>query len=329
MVRRIRVLILITALLASLGACGQQPTAATPAGSLLAGETLAPVNPALITGPIEITGSSTVYPLTARIAEEFHGEGSRAEIDVKITGTGGGFRSFCNGDPVDLVNASRPITDEEAVACRAAGREPLGFQVGVDALAVVVSNQNSFVESLSFTQLASIFSGQARRWRELDPSYPDEPINVFSPGVDSGTFDYFVEVILDGDEALTPAIPGVVLSEDDTELLRGIENDPYAVGYFGYAYYRDDDQALRAVGVDGGSGAVLPGETSVADGSYPLARPLFIYTGAQTLTQNAAVAAFVSYYLQIVNDVIADVGYFAVPETALGKAQQELVAALR
>jgi phosphate binding protein len=296
---------------------------------LLAGETLAPIEPAMIVGPVEITGSSTVYPLTARIVEEFHGEGSRAQIDVKVTGTGGGFRSFCNGDPVDIVNASRPITDAEVASCRAVGREPLGFQVGVDALAVVVSHQNAFVEALTFAQLNAIFSGQARSWRDVDPSYPDAPIHVFSPGTDSGTFDYFVAEVLDGDTARIPTIPGVVLSEDDTELLRGIEDDPSAIGYFGYAYYHGDAARLRAVAVDGGRGAVLPGEASAADGSYPLARPLFVYTSEQTLEQSSAVAAFVSYYLQSAGDVVNEVGYFPVPSDILSAAQQELVAALR
>lgn len=170
MARRFRLLTLVSALTLALAACGQQPAPVTPATSLIAGETLAPVDPAMITGPIEITGSSTVYPLTAKIAEEFHADGSRAQIDMKVTGTGGGFRSFCNGDDVDIVNASRPITDDEAAACRAAGREPLGFQVGVDALAVVVNNQNTFVEALTFEQLAAIFAGEARRWRDVDPA---------------------------------------------------------------------------------------------------------------------------------------------------------------
>lgn len=201
--------------------------------------------------------------------------------------------------------------------------------MGIDALAVVVSNQNTFVEMLSFEQLAAIFSGQARRWREVDAAYPDAPISIFSPGVDSGTFDYFVEAVLDGDAAALPALPGAVLSENDTELLSGIEEDPYAIGYFGFAYYQGDTERLRAVALDAGPGPVEPGAASVGDGTYPLARPLFIYTDAQTLTQRPAVAAFVSYYLQSVGDVIADVGYFPVPEATLSAAQRDLVAAIQ
>jgi len=326
MLRYIR--LITVALTLALAACGQA-TPSTPATSLLAGEALAPIDPATISGPIEITGSSTVYPLTARIAEEFHAEGSPAQIDIKVTGTGGGLRSFCNGDDVDIVNASRPITDDEIAACRTVERDPVGFQVGVDALAVVVHPENTFVEALTFAQLASIFRGEAIRWSEVDPSYPDEPIAVYSPGVDSGTFDYFVDEVLGGDGAPLESLAGAVLSEDDTELVRGIEGNPNAIGYFGYAYYQAEGDLLRAVPIDGGGGPVAPGEGAVTDGSYPLARPLFVYTSAQTLQQHPAAAAFLSYYLQSVADVVADVGYFSMPEAALGAAQQELVAALR
>lgn len=329
MVRPIRLLALLAVLALALAACGPQPAAPPTTTSLIAGDGLAPVTPALISGPIAITGSSTVYPLTARIVEDFAAEGSPAQIEIKITGTGGGFRSFCNGDPVDLVNASRLITAEESAACQAAGREPLGFQVGVDALAVVVSNQNAFLETITFAQLAQIFSGQVRRWNELDPTFPDAPIAIFSPGVDSGTFDYFVEEVLGGDEALIPAIPNVVLSESDTELLQGIENDPNAIGYFGYAYYQNDQERLRALAVDGGSGAIIPNAETVSQNSYPLARPLLIYVDARQLDQSPAAAAFVSYYLQTVGEVVADVGYFPIPEATISQAQRDLVAALR
>lgn len=320
-----------TLLLLALLLVGCTPAAPTvaPATSLITDEALALVEPATVSGPIEITGSSTVYPLTARMAEEFAAEGSPAQIDIKITGTGGGLRSFCNGDPVELINASRPINADEVAACRANGREPVGFQVGIDALAVVVNPANSFVQALSYGQLAAIFSGRARTWAELDPSFPAEPIAIYSPGVDSGTFDYLVEAILDGDESLIPAIPGVVLSEDDTELVRGIEENPNAIGYFGFAYYLAEGDRLRAVSIDGGSGPVAPGAASVADSSYPLARPLFVYTSPEVLGDHPAAAAFLSYYLQTVEELIGEVGYFPPSATTLTEAQQALVAALR
>jgi phosphate binding protein len=322
---RVLLIVLLTALFVS--ACGAP--ASSPASSLIAGEALAPVQPATVNGPIEITGSSTVYPLTARIAEEFHAEGSPAQIDIKITGTGGGMRSFCNGDLVDIVNASRPITDEEISACNAVGRDPIGFQVGIDALAVVVNPQNQFVESLTVAQLGQIFSGTASSWNDIDPNYPAQPIAIFSPGTDSGTFDYFVEEVLADDADALANLPGALLSEDDTELVRGIEANPNAIGYFGYAYYAAEGAALRAVPIDAGAGPVAPGPDSVADGSYPLARPLFVYTSRRDLEEQPAAAAFLSYYLQTVPEVISAVGYFPVPESTLRTAQQELVAALR
>jgi phosphate binding protein len=326
---RYRAAVILVVLGLALAACGGQTAVTTPPSGLVANGLLLPIDPATVNGPIEITGSSTVYPLTARIAEEFAAEGSRAEIDIKITGSGGGIRSFCNGDPVDIVNASRPITVEEIAACRSVGREPIGFQVGVDALAVVVNPANTFVQALSYAQLEQIFTGAVSTWNQVDPSYPAEPIAVFSPGVDSGTFDYFVEVVLNDNAAALENLPGAVLSEADTELVTGIEANPNAIGYFGYAYFQAEGDLLRAVPIDGGVGAVAPGADTVADGSYPLARPLFVYTSARDLEQHPAAAAFLSYYLQVVNEVIAEIGYFPMPAPSLAAAQRSLVAALQ
>jgi phosphate transport system substrate-binding protein len=328
MKRGLQGIVLIIGLI-MLASCTPTSVGQQPGIALLEGGTLAAIDPATVGGPLEITGSSTVYPLTTRITEEFAAAGSPAEIDIKFTGTGGGFRSFCNGDPVDIVNASRAINDREIAACRAVGREPIGFPVGIDALAVVVHPQNTFVQSLSFTQLAAIFSGTARSWRDVDPTYPDQPIAVFSPGVDSGTFDYFVETIFAGDESQIPATPGVVLSEDDTELVRGIEERPNAIGYFGYAYFQREGERLRAIPIDSGAGPVAPGAETVGNNTYPLARPLFIYTSIDQLKTNTTTAAFMSYYLQTASDVVAEVGYFPIADTLRNEAQQQLVAALQ
>ncbi|RRR72965.1 MAG: PstS family phosphate ABC transporter substrate-binding protein [Candidatus Viridilinea halotolerans] len=318
-------------LLILLVGCGgpSAPEAVAPTPSLLGSDGLALVDPATVSGGIEITGSSTVYPLTARMAEDFAADGSSAQIDIKITGTGGGLRSFCNGDPFELINASRMINEEEISACRAQGREPVGFQVGIDALAVVVNPANRFVDALNYAQLAAIFSGQAQTWADLDPTFPAEPIAIYSPGVDSGTFDYFVEAILDGESSQLLDLPGALLSEDDLELVQGIEENANAIGYFGFAYYFAESERLRAVPIDGGSGSVVPGADSVADGSYPLARPLFLYTSPNVLRDHPAAAAFLSYYLQHVDEVIAEVGYFPVSSAVTASSQQALVQALR
>jgi ABC-type phosphate transport system substrate-binding protein len=191
-----------------------------------------------------------------------------------------------------------------------------------------VNPQNSFAQSLSFGQLAQIFSGAARSWDQVDPSFPAQPIRVFSPGTDSGTFDYFVEIVLDGEGDSLANLEGAVLSEDDNELARGIEGDPNAIGFFGYAYVQQEGELLRAVAIDAGQGAVAPGADTVSDGSYPLARPLFVYSSPRDLKVHPAAAAFLSYYLQNVNDVIDSVGYFPATDATLAEAQQLLIAAL-
>jgi len=327
--RTIRITLLAAVLLlgALLSGCGAVATA-EPRG-LVAGDDLAPIDAATVDGMITVTGSSTVYPLTAEVANDFAEEGARVQIDVRRTGTGGGFRSFCNGDDVQIVNASRPITAEEQAACTAAGRVPVGFAVGMDALAVVVNSQNTWVEALTFAQLRAIFSGQARSWADVDPSYPAAPIAVYSPGVDSGTFDYFVERVFDGDDEPLQQVPGAVLSEDDVELRTGIEANPNAIGYFGYAYYQGAQGRLRAIAIDGGQGAVAPSADTVQNGSYPFARPLYIYTSEQLLHERPEVAAFVSYYLQHVDSVIEAVGYFPSAEETRLEARRALVDAVQ
>jgi phosphate transport system substrate-binding protein len=311
-----------------LSACGGS-AALTSSEALIANGELVAFAPRAVTGTIAATGSSTVYPLTLRMAREFRNAGSPAEVGIGLTGTGAGFRAFCGGAPVDLVNASRAISDEEAAACRAVGREPIGFQIGIDALAVVVPQSNTFVKSLTFAQLKQIFSGQTRTWAELDPSYPPVEIAVFSPGADSGTFDFFVDQVLDGDDQAILNTPGVVTSEDDEVLLKGIVANPYAIGYFGYAYYKAEPGRLRALAIDSGSGPVAPTQGTAQSGSYPLSRPLFLYSSQEILREKPQVAAFVSYYLRFVELQIDDVGYFTASRTIGAQTRADLVAVLQ
>ncbi len=318
-------LLLVAALLS---ACGATP-ALTSSEALVVNGELAVFSPRTVTGPIAATGSSTVYPLTLRMAREFRNAGSPAEVGIGLTGTGAGFRAFCGGAPVDLVNASRAISDEETAACRAVGREPVGFQIGIDALVVVVPQTNTFLNSLSFEQLKQIFSGAVRTWAELDPSYPPVEIAIFSPGADSGTFDFFVEQVLDGDDQSLLNIPGLVTSEDDEALLKGIVANPYAIGYFGYAYYKAEPGRLRALAIDGGNGPVAPAQGTAQSGSYPLSRPLFIYSSQEILREKPQVAAFVSYYLQFVDLQIDDVGYFTASRATSAQARADLAALLQ
>jgi phosphate transport system substrate-binding protein len=206
---------------------------------------------------------------------------------------------------VDIANASRAIKDEEAANCANIGREPVEFRVGTDALAVVVSSENDFLTDVSFEQLALIFS-TATNWSDVDPSWPNEPIQRFSPGTDSGTFDYFVEVIFAKDEAPILASAGTQFSEDDNVLVQGVEGSPYAIGYFGYAYYQENQGALKHLSVKG----VEPSQETVDAATYPLARPLFLYSTAEIMNEKPQVAAFIHFYLTYVNEEISDVGYF-------------------
>lgn len=275
------------------------------------------IDPASVSGNIIIAGSSTVYPLTERMAELFKKDGFGGQITIDSIGTGAGFERFCKAGETDIANASRPIKKEETENCAAIGRTPIEFRVGTDALAVVVSAENNFVENLTKAQLADIFSGKVKKWSEVDPSFPDQPIQLFSPGTDSGTFDYFVEVIFDKDpQPILSANPQ--LSEDDNVLAKGVEGSPYAIGYFGYAYYASDRGKLRAVKIEG----VEPTEETAESGTYPLARPLFIYSDAKIMKEKPQVNAFINFYLTYVDEEIKEVGYFPASDDALNEARQ-------
>ncbi|MBI1880399.1 MAG: PstS family phosphate ABC transporter substrate-binding protein [Chloroflexi bacterium] len=272
------------------------------------------VNPLEVTGDIIAAGSSTVFPLTERMAERFQDEGYAGNITVDSIGTGAGFERFCVAGETDISNASRAIKDEEVASCQAIGREPIEFRVGTDALAVVVSQENDFLTDVTKEQLAHIFS-DAEKWSDVDPSWPAEPILRFSPGTDSGTFDYFVEAVMDkayvkdaeadkgkGEEAILQAA-NLQLSEDDNVLVQGVEGSPYAIGYFGYAYFNANQGKLKALSIEG----VEPTGETAENGKYPLARPLFIYSDAKIMAEKPQVASFINFYLEYVNEEISDV----------------------
>jgi phosphate binding protein len=272
------------------------------------------VDPLAVIDNIVVAGSSTVFPLTERIADLFNQDGFAGTVTVDSVGTGAGFERFCVNTETDISNASRPIRPEEVEACRANGLEPLGFFVAIDALAITVSAENDFVDSLTLEQLAQIYSGEAATWSDLNPEWPDEAIRLFSPGSDSGTYDYFVEAIFDEDEAPIQNAPGIQFSEDDNVLVLGVEGSPYAVAYFGYAYFQENQDLLRAVPIEG----VTPSEETGITGEYPLSRPLFIYSAPTVLTQKPQVAAFINYYLQNANSQLGpesdQIGYIPTGE---------------
>ena len=280
---------------------------------------LAMYAPDAVSGDIVTAGSSTVFPLSERMKQRFEEEGFTGNLTVDSIGSGAGIERFCVAGETDIANASRAIRDTEIESCAALTppRTPVEFQVGIDALAVVVSSENDFVEDVTLAELAQIFS-TATNWSDVRPEWPAEPIQRFSPGTDSGTFDYFVEAVMtpgfgDGAEAGEAAIlesEGTQFSEDDNVLVQGVQGSPYAIGYFGYAYYQENASTLKALSVDG----VAPTAETAESGEYPISRPLFIYSDATIMQEKPQVASFIWFYLNNVNDEILDVGYFPVSE---------------
>lgn len=308
---------------------GAEPT--TAATEAPAEDPTAMYAPDAVTGDIVTAGSSTVFPLSERMKQRFEEEGFSGNITIDSVGTGAGFERFCVAGETDISNASRPIKDSEAESCAAlaTAREPIGFQVGIDALAMTVSKENTWLTDVTREELAAIFS-TAANWSDVRAEWPAEPIQRFSPGTDSGTFDYFVEAVMGpanpgadgkadlakGEEAILNAA-NIQFSEDDNVLVQGVEGSEFAIGYFGYAYYQENADRLNILSVEG----VEPTAETAESGEYALARPLFIYSDAAIMQEKPQVAAFILFYLENVGNEILDVGYFPVSE---GKAQENL-----
>jgi len=308
-----------------------EPTTAPEPTVAPTADPMAMYAPDAVSGDIITAGSSTVFPVTERMAELFQQEGYTGNITVDSIGTGAGFERFCKTGETDISNASRAIKDSEKEACAAIGREPLEFRVGTDALAVVVSAENDFLTALTKEQLGKIYSGEFATWDQVDAAYPAEAIIIYSPGADSGTFDYFIEAVvgplfknaegkadLAAGEAALLGLEGAQFSEDDNVLVQGVEGSPYAIGYFGYAYFAENSGALKAVAIEG----VEPSEATVNDVSYPLARPLFIYSTAKIMQEKPQVAAFIYFYLTNLADNIVDIGYFPAPAADMDGAME-------
>lgn len=267
-----------------------------------------------LSGSINADGSSTVFPVTQGVAEEFGREHPDVQITVGFSGTGGGFEKFCSGD-TQISNASRPIKDEEVAACEEAGIEFTEFRVAIDGLSVVVNPANDWVDCLTMDQLTAMFGPESTvtTWADVDPSWPDEDIGFYIPGTDSGTFDYFTETV--GGESGATRTEGLVTSEDDNVLVTGIEGDQYGIGYFGYAYYSENQDRLKVLGIDSGSGCVEPNDETVQGVTYePLSRPLFIYVNNAMLAEQPELAAFVEYYFTDGLIVVPEVGYVPYPD---------------
>lgn len=257
---------------------------------------------------VRIDGSSTVFPITEALAEEFMAETRGAvRVTVATSGTGGGFRRFCTGD-IAIADASRPITESEREQCGGAGIEPIELPVAYDGLSVVTNPANEFVECLTVDELRRIWEpgSTVQTWSDIRPEWPDTEIHLYGPGTNSGTFDYFTEAIV-GEQDASRA--DYTASEDDNMLVQGVAGDPDGLGYFGYAYYEESRGRLKLVSVDGGSGCVQPTPETIESGTYaPLSRPLFIYVSAAAL-ERPEVQQFLRFYMENAAQLVPDVGY--------------------
>jgi phosphate transport system substrate-binding protein len=312
----------LAALVGGLAACaGSQDTATAPAEGEATEETGSE-----LTGSIAIDGSSTVFPISEAMAEEFQVANPGVQITVGASGTGGGFEKFCNGE-TQISDASRPVKPEEIEACAENGIEMIEVPVATDALTVVVNPENDWVECMTIDELNTIWSPEAQgtvtNWNQVNPEYPDAPLTLFGPGTDSGTFDYFTEVV-NGEEGASRG--DYTASEDDNVLVQGVVGDVNSMGYFGYAYYFENQDQMKAVGIDGGSGCVEPSEEAVLAGEYtPMSRPLFIYVSKQALESDPAVKAFVDFYLDPANkEYVAETGYVTLSDEKYSESQNKV-----
>jgi phosphate transport system substrate-binding protein len=279
-----------------------------------------------LSGSITSDGSSTVFPIMEALAEEFGLQAGGVQMTVDVSGTGGGFERFCNGE-TDLSNASRSIREDEIEACATNGVSYYEFEIAYDGISIVVNPENDWVTCLTVDQLNQIWAPDSTvtNWSDLDPSWPAEAIALYGPGTDSGTFDYFTGEI-NGEEGASRT--DYTPSEDDNVLVEGVAGDKNALGYFGFAYYEQNQDRLKLVEVDGGNGCVAPSPETIQDVSYaPLSRPLYVYVNANSLTR-PEVQEFMRYSLAEVSTFIAEVGYVASAGDVYLEDQAKLEAAI-
>jgi phosphate transport system substrate-binding protein len=319
-----RGLALVAAATIALAACGGgNPTAGS-------GSTANATSGAM-SGIVTIDGSSTVYPITTLVAEDFITANPGVQVPVALSGTGGGFKLFCTGD-TDINDASRPIKNDdegEGLACETNSIEYIELQVAIDGLTVVVNPENDWATCLTVEDLAAIYgpdSPQDLSWADVRVGFPDVAVERYMPGADSGTFDYFTEVVNGEVDAATTY---ATTNEDDNVLVTGVAGDTNAIGFFGYAYYVENQDKLAALEVDNGSGCVAPTEATINDNSYaPLSRPLFIYPNVGEAKVRSELKAFVDFYLANSAELSAEAGYIALPDELLTSETAEWEAAV-
>lgn len=272
-------------------------------------------------GRIAIDGSSSVYPITEAVAEEFRKVQPDIRVTVGVSGTGGGFKKFARGE-IDIANASRPISAREIEICKNAGISFIEIPVAYDGLAVVVSPQNDFVDYLTVAELRKIWEPAAQNkiisWAQVRKGFPDVPLRLYGAGTSSGTYDYFTEAITGKAKS---SRGDYTASEDDNVLVQGVSSDKGALGYFGLAYYLENKNKLKLVGIDNGQGVVFPSDSTVTTGLYaPLSRPEFIYVNAASARQ-IYVQEFIRFYLENAPALVREVGYVALPPEVYALSQ--------
>jgi len=285
------------------------------------------VGTALAQQVVKVDGSSTVYPVTEAVAEDFQKSKKNAiKVTVGISGTGGGFKKFCRGE-IDVANASRPILKKEMEDCKAAGITYIELPVAYDALTVVIHPQNDFIKQMTVAELKKMWEpaaqGKVKTWKDVNAAWPDQPIKLFGAGSDSGTFDYFTEAIVGKSKA---SRGDYTASEDDNVLVQGVSRDKYAIGYFGFAYYVENQKKLKSVPIvaKDGAPAVAPSMEAVLKGTYqPLARPIFIYVNTKALAK-PEVKEFVEYYMTHGAKLAREVKYVPLPDTAYKMNKEHL-----
>lgn len=284
-------------------------------------------DPEGLSGYVQVDGSSTVYPITEAVAEEFRLDSPNVRVTVGISGTGGGFKKFVRKE-IDIAAASRPISETELELVRESGVEFIELPVAYDGIAVVVHPSNRWATSMTVRELKRLWEPEAQgkilRWNQVRSSWPDRPITLFGPGVDSGTYDYFTEAVV---EEAGAARGDFTSSEDDNVLVQGVSGDENALGFFGYAYYEENQERLKLVAIDdenpeNGDGPILPSPETVGNGTYqPLSRPVFIYVSKEA-AQRPEVKRFVEFYLEQAPQLVREVGYIALPAEAYRLALQ-------
>jgi phosphate transport system substrate-binding protein len=273
---------------------------------------------------VQIDGSSTVFPVTEAVAEEFQkAKKGKIKVTVGISGTGGGFKKFCRGE-IDISDASRPILKQEMESCKGAGVEYIEIPMAFDALTVMINPKNDWASVMTVPELKKVWEpgaqGKITNWNQVRPNWPNAPLKLFGAGADSGTFDYFTEAITGKAKS---SRGDFTASEDDNVLVQGIANDHNALGFFGYAYYVENKSKLKAVAIDNGKGPVAPSEKTVLDGTYqPLSRPIYIYVSKKA-TAKPEVREFVEFYLKNAPTLVKEVKYVPLPDKvyALGASR--------